>query len=178
MVLGILIMATATLAQGNAPARGVVYEVYYTADGRDLTVYGAVREVSAGHFEVTVDEPWQANPRRFFVTARDMVGFEEEDPAHRQRRHERGWEEAGYVLVNTAYGPKPVPRNDAELAQRAQAMADAVAAEQPALTPAPETSAPDPVAGPGFWEQWWAHAIIALVTLLVLAAIAATLIFR
>ena len=178
MMFGVLIVAAACLGQIDAPVHGVVYEVYYTADGSDYTVYGTVHEVSEGHYEVILDEPWQASPRKFFVTARNMVDLKKEDATHRQRRHEEGWREAGYVLVDTPYGSQAVPRADAQLAELAQAMADAAAEQaQPAATPT-GTGTTESLAGPALWVQWWPHAIIALVTLLLLAAIAATLIFR
>jgi hypothetical protein len=179
MMIGVLLIATALIGQVDAPVEGVVYEVYYTDDGHDSTVYGSVHEVAEGHYEVVLDEPWQSNPRKFFVTERNIVDLKEEDAAHRQRRHEEGWQAAGYVMVETLYGPQAVPRTDAELAERARAMDEAAALkDQPVEAPPVVAADAEPLPAPGFLEQWWAHLTMALVTLVLVAAIAVTLIFR
>ena len=177
-MLALLIATAAMAAQFEAPQPGTVYEVYYRDGAAYRTVYGHVREVGMERMEITPDEPWRADARRFYVERRNVVDLKPEPATDRERRHQRGWEETGYELTDTAQGRQPVSRTDVELAARAHGMAEAAAFKDDG-PPAPDAAAYVELAPqPGLAAQWWAHAVVAAITATLLIAVAAGLIFR
>ena len=156
-------------AAGNQARQPYVIQLN---DGRELVGFWEQRETqSGGKVRVELDMPWAPVNKREMLPQSSVVSATPERPTATLKRIEKGWDEAGYVLVNDSI---PVLKEKYELAQRARQMAglDGAEGEQ-----AVETSGAD-VAGavtteprvapplPGFFEQWGAHIGLLLVAVL------------
>ncbi|MCX5772642.1 MAG: hypothetical protein NTZ09_20550 [Candidatus Hydrogenedentes bacterium] len=168
--LSFLLIAAMQAAAGGQARQPYVIQLN---EGRELVGFWEQRGTqSGGKVRVELDKPWAQGPQWEMIAQSSVVSATPERQSATIKRLQKGWNEAGFVLVNHL----PVPKDKYELAQRARQMAglDGGEGEQ---AEAVETSgadvagavATDPAATPplpGFFEQWGAHIGLLLVAVL------------
>jgi len=144
------------------------------SDGRELVGFWEEKGTqSGGKVRVELDTPW--NPGQWeMISQSNVVSATPERPKTTLKRIQKGWDEAGFVLVN---GVLPVPKPKYKLEQRARQMAGLDGAEGEQAVELPETSGADAAGAvttepgsapplPGFFERWGAHIGLLLVAVL------------
>ena len=186
MITWVCISLLAVLAapQDDAPAKERTTYIITTPEGK-LPVFWDEAKIPEGQdwVRVEVDEPWAP---RIWQGKRSSVTIEgRERKAAAMERLKKGYEEHGYVEVNGQF----VPEAEVVLAERARKMAGLTpppsAAAQDLAATAAVPDAPKPTEAPGQQEaapslikQWGPEAGIAIIALLLIAAIAKTLLAR
>lgn len=175
----LLILAMQAGAPGDAAAQ--VRQPYVIQLKGGTSFVGFWEEKKAygpGKSRVEVDEPW--NPRRFEVVVEsEVTEATREWRQATEQRIKKGWEAAGYVLLD---GGVPVSAAQFELAKRAREMAGVDAPEgvdaggdveaeasgaeasgaEGVVTTEPASGAP----ASGFFDRWGAHIGLLLVAVL------------
>lgn len=183
---------------------GVPTFVIEMKDGE--TLYGAIKvddawarsvtDIPSNAYQVQVyfDTPWryqthwdltsQWTPPDFETkVATKVKRYSRESNVRRRARHETGWREAGFELVETANGLMPVPEEEVELAKRAKRLAEQLE-QQSAPAPAqpeqagaasPPVETPTSSTASRLFHQWWPHALAAGIGLLLMAVVLKTL---
>ncbi len=170
------------------------------------TLYGAIKvdnawaesvtdvPTDAYQIQVYFDTPWHyqthwdltgrtAPPDYQTIVENKVARYSRETNVRRRARHETGWREAGFELLDTANGLMPVPKKEVELARRAKALAKRLEERtapgngQATETPEPEVEAANTLEQGGIkalFAQWWPHALALGIGLLLLAAVVKT----
>ncbi len=168
---------------GTVPEREVTFEITL-ADQR--VMHGAIRlngvfihdlqSLPAGAWiEIVEDTPWTGGGvHKEFLNKIRVV---RETRLKRRSRLEEGWESAGYVFIEMPEGgPTPIKATEVAYAERARTMEAKVVAElqgkdegESALDTLPgQTTTPRKVQLFAWVRMWGLHALVVIVTLLLL----------
>lgn len=118
------------------------YVFHVVRGNREETLHGYILEEGARHYRVYLDYPWQESNRTRNIYKNDLSGKPVlELRGEREERLKKGWDEffeaRGEVNLGTIDDPKPFPKSEVELADRARQMALAVDEARAASFPAP-----------------------------------------
>lgn len=170
----LIVVAMQAGAPADAGAQPRQPYVIQTKDGSSFVGFWEEKKAyGPGKVRVEVDEPW--NARRFEVVVEsEVTEATREWRQATEQRIKKGWEAAGFVLIN---GGVPVSARQFELAQRARKMAgiDPPDEGNEIQAAVPENSVPaEPTASPppGFFQQWGAHIGLLLVAVLLIGLVA------
>ena len=118
------------------------YVFHIVRGNREETLHGQILEEGSRHYRVYLDYPWQEASRTRNIYKSDLSG----EPVlelrkEREERLKKGWDEffeaRGEVNLGTIDDPKPFPKSEVELADRARQMALAVDEARTAAFSAP-----------------------------------------
>jgi hypothetical protein len=150
------------------PAEAKTFRI--TIEDTDNLVCGAIRaggkwvddynrlDESVMRVEIVPDTPWA--PQEPFREFRNRIRVHYETEARRRKRHEEGWEEAGYTFIDTENGRMPLLQEELELAERARELElerrETLHRQPPPPGKNPESAAeiPENTAAPGFLQLW------------------------
>jgi hypothetical protein len=167
----LIILATGVAAGGEARQAYVIQ----LKDGQQLVGFWDEKGTqSGGKVRVELDMPWMPDRQWAMISLSNVVSADPERPTVTNKRRQKGFEDAGQVLVNGL----AVPRDKYDLALRARRMAGIEGAEgeqdaeavEVSTAPPIDTEATEPGVAPppipGFFEQWGAHIGLLLVAVL------------
>jgi len=139
----------------------------------------SVLQRKAEWLEFVIDTPWTPQPPRnaFLNKLRERV---REAPVLRRGRLEKGWEQAGYLFVQTPAGLRPVLKQELVYAERAAAMEEALDAAPDGAAASQE----DPLSlegggegPPGLVRQWGGHVAVMVMGLILAGLVLKSLVF-
>lgn len=161
-MLSTILLVAAILGQVEREPRAIVLK-----DGTRLTGFVDERDLSKTLVQVELDEPWAVAPETRTISGDQIQDHYVLTTVELGEYYRKGWTEHGGIEVETAHGAMWVFAEEAELAERAAAMARAN--EEAVLKTVEigqgsgaDTVAPE-YAGPGFGQLWGVH--IAVLTL-------------